>query len=240
MAPARAGPERGRPRPSIAPSGPAPPAVGNPARSRVYGRLTAGNRRSDGGIQGAKVPPSARADARVDSERREMDRPVRIAAACALFALAALVVASPAAAGPSRAPTAPSFTLPTAAGSVSLDSLQGKVVLVDFWASWCVPCKSSFPWMNAMQQRYGKKGLAIVAINVDKSRGVAEDFIAKHPAAFTVAFDPLGQAAKAFRVWGMPTSFLIGPDRSILFSRSGFDPKHAKDVEAVIAQACAR
>lgn len=139
-----------------------------------------------------------------------------------------------------RGATAPSFNLPTASGSVSLDSLPGKVVLVDFWASWCVPCKSSFPWMSAMQERYGPKGLAIVAINVDKSRKSAEQFLDKHPAPFTVAFDPSGKAAKAFHVWGMPTSYLIAPDRTVLFSRSGFDPKHAHEVEAMIAQACSR
>ena len=169
-----------------------------------------------------------------------MDRHVRIPAALALLAAVVLALAGATGAFAGPAGVAPSFSLPTAAGSVSLDSLHSKVVLVDFWASWCVPCKSSFPWMNQMQQRYGPKGLTIVAINVDKSRGSAEDFIAKHPANFTVAFDPLGKAAKAYRVWGMPTSYLIGPSRQILFSRSGFDPKHANDVEAMIAQACAR
>ncbi|HTM00851.1 MAG TPA: TlpA disulfide reductase family protein [Candidatus Omnitrophota bacterium] len=159
-------------------------------------------------------------------------------------AFLALIMLTPApmvhAAAPARAAVAPPFTLPTATGSVSLDSLQGKVVLVDFWASWCVPCKSSFPWMTAMHQRYGPKGLAIVAINVDKSRKSAQEFLEKHPAPFVVAYDPDGKTAKAYHVWGMPTSYLVDHDRSILFSRSGFDPKHAKDVEAMIAQACAR
>lgn len=153
---------------------------------------------------------------------------------------AALAVATPALAGaPSRA-AAPAFTLPTASGSVSLDSLRGRVVLVDFWASWCVPCKSSFPWMSAMHERYRSKGLAIVAINVDKSRKSAQQFLDKHPAPFVVAYDPSGKTAKAYHVWGMPTSYLIGPEGSILFSRSGFDPKHAREVEAMIAEACAR
>jgi thiol-disulfide isomerase/thioredoxin len=155
--------------------------------------------------------------------------------------VAALAAAPSARAGASpRGAVAPSFTLPTASGSISLDSLPGKVVLVDFWASWCVPCKSSFPWMSAMHERYGPKGLAIVAINVDKSRRSAEEFLDKHPAPFVVAYDPSGKTAKAYHVWGMPTSYLIAADRSILFSRSGFDPKHAKDVEAMIAQACSR
>jgi peroxiredoxin len=167
---------------------------------------------------------------------------IRSAPVLAVVLLAALVAeAPPADAGPSRGgATAPSFTLPTTSGTVSLDSLRDKVVLVDFWASWCVPCKSSFPWMSAMHERYGPKGLTIVAINVDKSRESAEQFLSKHPAPFTVAFDPSGKAAKAFHVWGMPTSYLIGPDRTVLFSRSGFDPKHAREVEAMIAQACSR
>lgn len=165
---------------------------------------------------------------------------VAVVGAAALIAALTIGGASPALAGGAKGPSAPRFSLPTATGSVILDSLRAKVVLVDFWASWCVPCKSSFPWMTEMHQRYAPKGLAIVAINVDKSRQSAQDFLSKHPAPFTVAFDPEGKMAKAFHVWGMPTSFLIGPDRTILFSRSGFDPKHAKDVEAMIAQACSR
>jgi cytochrome c biogenesis protein CcmG, thiol:disulfide interchange protein DsbE len=153
---------------------------------------------------------------------------------------AALAAAPPAFADARSGAAAPAFTLPTSSGSVSLDSLRGKVVLVDFWASWCVPCKSSFPWMSAMHERYRSKGLAIVAINVDKSRKSAKQFLDKHPAPFVVAYDPSGKTAKAYHVWGMPTSYLIGPDRSILFSRSGFDPKHAREVEAMIAEAVAR
>jgi thiol-disulfide isomerase/thioredoxin len=168
-------------------------------------------------------------------------RLIPIVAAASMTALLAIALGPPPAnAGAPGGATAPPFTLPTTSGSVSLDSIPGKVVLVDFWASWCVPCKSSFPWMNEMHERYKAKGLTIVAINVDKSRKSAEEFLGKHPAPFVVAFDPSGKTAKAYHVWGMPTSYLIGPGRSILFSRSGFDPKHAKDVEAMIAEACSR
>src|SRR5581483_7906899 len=78
---------------------------------------------------------------------------------------------------------APAFALPSAQGStVALADLRGKVVYVDFWASWCGPCKRSFPWMNELAQRYGKDGLAIVAVNVDKKRSDAERFLATTPA----------------------------------------------------------
>ncbi|MGE5175957.1 MAG: TlpA family protein disulfide reductase [Hyphomicrobiales bacterium] len=152
--------------------------------------------------------------------------------------LAAALLAPPASAAPAPGTRAPAFTLPTRNGTVSLDSLRGKVVLVDFWASWCGPCQHSFPWMSQIYQRFGAKGFRIVAIDLDKSRGPADDFLDQHPAPFTVAFDPDGRTAKAFRVWGMPTSFLIDSTGTILFSHSGFDPKHTADVEAAIQKAC--
>ena len=140
----------------------------------------------------------------------------------------------------SPSPHAPSFTLPTANGTVCLDSLRGQTVLVDFWASWCGPCKQSFPWMTAMHEKYAGKGLQIVAINLDKDRKLADAFLDQHLAPFVVAFDPSGKTAKAFKVWGMPSSYLIGADGTILFSHAGFDPKKTDDVERLIQQACSR
>lgn len=145
----------------------------------------------------------------------------------------ALASGAPAAGSP-----APRFTLATRTGTVCLDSLRGQVVLVDFWASWCGPCKSSFPWMRDVYQRYSAKGLAIVAVNLDKSRSSADDFLLDHPSPFTVAFDPSGATAKAYKVWGMPTSFLIGRDGTVLLAHSGFDPRRAGEVEAAIQKAC--
>jgi thiol-disulfide isomerase/thioredoxin len=135
-------------------------------------------------------------------------------------------------------PPAPRFALPGRSGeTVALDSLDARVVLVDFWASWCVPCRKSFPWMNALREQYGAKGLAIVAINLDKDRAAADAFLAKNPAAFTVAFDPAGQTAEAYRVSGMPSTVLIGQDRTILVRHTGFDSKHAGEIEAAIEEA---
>jgi thiol-disulfide isomerase/thioredoxin len=134
-------------------------------------------------------------------------------------------------------PLAPVFSLPTETGTVALDSLRGSVVLLDFWASWCGPCQKSFPWLGSMQARYGAKGLRIVAVNLDKSRGSALEFLEKHPASFTVAFDPSGKTARAFRVAGMPTSVLIGPDGGILYTHPGFDPDRTGDLESRLEEA---
>jgi len=136
--------------------------------------------------------------------------------------------------------SAPSFRLATPHGSVTLSALRGKVVLVDFWASWCAPCERSFPWMNALYDSLAPRGFEIVAINLDKDREAAYAFLARHPARFTVAFDPDGKTAEAYQVKAMPSSFVIDSSGSIVLSHRGFDPKKMGDVEAMIRKECPR
>jgi peroxiredoxin len=151
-------------------------------------------------------------------------------AAC-IALLAGAATAAPAAKKPSLAPA---FRLPATHGVATLDSLRGKVVLVDFWASWCAPCARSFPWMNALHDSLSGQGLAIVAISLDKERTDAEAFLAQQAPRFTVAFDPEGETAEAYRVAAMPTSFVIGRSGEILLTHAGFDPKKTSEVESAI------
>jgi thiol-disulfide isomerase/thioredoxin len=141
---------------------------------------------------------------------------------------------------PVQSPTAPAFELPGRLGTVSLESLRGKVVYVDFWASWCGPCRESFPWLRTLHQRYAADGLMIVAINLDKDHDAAEQFLEQYPAPFLVAFDPSGKTAEAFNVPAMPSSYLIGPSGTILYSHAGFDPKETGAIEALIKEAVGR
>jgi peroxiredoxin len=152
----------------------------------------------------------------------------------------AIVVLSAATASAGAPRRAPHFHLPALQGVVDGDSLRGQVVLLDFWASWCVPCARSFPWMSNLHERRAGDGLAIVAVNLDKTRDLADGFLEKHPAPFTVAFDPSGTTAEAFHVSGMPSTFLIGRDGTILESHVGFDPKKTAAFEARIAEALKR
>lgn len=170
--------------------------------------------------------------------RRPGDVFRRVSVGSAVLALTAMTVL-PVWAGASKR-VAPGFHLPAVQGSVDADSLRGRVVLLDFWASWCVPCARSFPWMSALHERRASEGLAIVAVNLDKTRDLADAFLEKHPAAFNVAFDPSGTVAKAYHVSGMPSSFLIGRDGTILESHVGFDPKKAAAFEARIEEALKR
>jgi len=135
---------------------------------------------------------------------------------------------------------APAIDLPTNDGRIKPADLTGKVVYVDFFASWCVPCKLSFPWLRTMHQQYAAKGLVIVAINVDKDRADARRFIGPAAPPFRIGYDPAGKTADAFHVEGMPSSFLISSTGSILYSHVGFTLKDAPKIEAEIRRALAQ
>jgi thiol-disulfide isomerase/thioredoxin len=129
---------------------------------------------------------------------------------------------------------APAFSLATDTGEISLSQLQGQVVYVDFWASWCGPCRKSFPWMNDLHARYGKQGLAIVAINLDTERALSAKFLEKFPASFVVAYDPQGKVAETYRVAGMPTSYLIDRQGRLHATHQGFREDDMPRIEAEI------
>ena len=132
---------------------------------------------------------------------------------------------------------APEFNLPGLLAAVELGDFKGKTVYLDFWASWCGPCKQSFPWMNDMQTRYSNKGLHVVAINVDQRNADARSFLKDTPANFTVVFDPAGQTPKTYAIRGMPTSVLIGPDGKVLSVHNGFKEEQRAELEQQIKQA---
>lgn len=132
---------------------------------------------------------------------------------------------------------APAIELAGQNGPVSLAALKGKVVYVDFWASWCGPCRKSFPWLNEMQAKYGAKGLEVIGVNLDKKRPEADKFLAEVPARFTIAFDPKGDTGWAYGLMGMPSSYLIGADGRILLTHTGFRDDQRKELEAAIVAA---
>ena len=117
-----------------------------------------------------------------------------------------------------------------------LQDLHGKVVLVDFWASWCGPCLQSFPWMNGLQAKHGSDGLVIVAVNLDQDRALADAFLKKVPAQFRVEYDQAGKLAKSFGVEAMPTSFLIGRDGQVHARHAGFRDKQREGREQEIVK----
>ena len=118
-----------------------------------------------------------------------------------------------------------------------LSEYRGQVVIVDFWASWCVPCRRSFPWLNAMQQKYADDGLVVIGVNVDKEPADAAEFLRKYPARFIITYDTNGSLAIAYGVQGMPSSFVIGRDGNLRDEHLGFKVKRQDDYEAAILAA---
>jgi thiol-disulfide isomerase/thioredoxin len=118
-----------------------------------------------------------------------------------------------------------------------LTAHAGKVVIVDFWASWCVPCRRSFPWLNAMHDKYGKDGLVIIGVNLDRERAAADEFLAEYTPRFSIVYDKTKELAKEYGVVAMPSSYLIGRDGEIRKRHYGFKVKKQDEYEAAIVEA---
>ncbi len=121
--------------------------------------------------------------------------------------------------------------------SLDLSQYKGKqAVYIDFWASWCGPCRQSFPWLNQMNSRYAEQGLKVIAVNVDSDRDDAIEFLAEHPANFQVIYDPKGTLAERFGIQGMPSAVLISREGEVVSQHIGFKKDRAEHYEQSIKQ----
>lgn len=109
-----------------------------------------------------------------------------------------------------RSPT-PDFTLPDPAGKkVSLKDFRGKLVFLNFWASWCVPCREEMPAMERLYQEFKDKGFVVVAVNLQDKRKDALAFVKELKLTYPVLFDADNQVGLLYGAWGLPTTYLIG------------------------------
>ena len=129
---------------------------------------------------------------------------------------------------------APEFKLEGQQKYIELSDYRGQVVYIDFWASWCQPCRKSFGWMNKMQAVYGKKGFKVIAINLDESRNNADKFLKQVPADFDVAFDPRGDTAESYKVRAMPSSYIIDKHGNLVHANLGFRGNDEEKLEIKI------
>lgn len=124
-----------------------------------------------------------------------------------------------------------------AADTFDLGQYAGKVVVLDFWASWCEPCRRSFPWLNAMHDKYGSEGLVIVGVNLDMERADAKRFLEEYPADFSIVYDANQALAREYEVVAMPSSYVIGRDGQLAARHMGFKVKQQDDYEALLVRA---
>jgi thiol-disulfide isomerase/thioredoxin len=161
----------------------------------------------------------------------------RMVGATLTLALGLTALSPLSAAALERGAAAPQFELQGLSDAVQLAKYRGKLVYVDFWASWCGPCRESFPWMNQMQEKYGARGLQIIGVNLDARNADARQFLAAMPARFVIGFDPQGATPRDYGIKGMPSSVLIGPDGKVLYAHSGFRDADRAELENKIQSA---
>jgi thiol-disulfide isomerase/thioredoxin len=140
-----------------------------------------------------------------------------------LSAIAIALTFASSAPGAAGAKAVPNVAVHAADDSlVSFERFKGQVVLIDFWASWCPPCKTSFPALDALAREFDHRGVQVLAVNVDERRRDADAFLNTHPHSMTVLFDAMGAAPLAFGVRGMPSSFVVDRSGTIRYSHMGY------------------
>ena len=137
---------------------------------------------------------------------------------------------------------APQFTLPSLQQDqpVSLQKFSGKVVYLDFWASWCAPCRTSFPLLNKLHQKLKGQGFEVVAINLDEDKAKAEAFLKEIPVEFTILRDAKGEWSDKYVVESMPTSFIIDKQGVIQNIHKGFTSDDINELEHKITELLAK
>lgn len=144
---------------------------------------------------------------------------MRAAVAAGALAVTSLGITS-AGAGASMAP---SFALPSRSGdTVSLAQLKGKVVMLNFWASWCGPCRQEMPLLEQMHKRYSALGFTLVGVNVDANSKDAEDWLSKTPVSFPVLFDRESKVSKLYDVSAMPSTVFIDRQGNVRYLHRGY------------------
>jgi peroxiredoxin len=137
---------------------------------------------------------------------------------------AALAIGLPALAGPSGAP-APQFTLSARSGrDVSLTQYHGQVVMINFWASWCGPCRQEMPLLESIYKKYNKLGFTLLGVNVEPDSKAADDWLQATPVTFPILYDKESKVSKLYEVAGMPSTVIIDRSGKLRVLHRGYKP----------------
>ena len=120
---------------------------------------------------------------------------------------------------------APAFQLGSNGGKqVSLDSLKGKIVLVNFWASWCGPCRKEMPVLEQLNRQYHNKGVSLLGVNVEPDSSAATDWLKATPVSFPILFDVDSKVSKLYQVEGMPNTVILDRKGNVRYIHRGYQP----------------
>ena len=136
---------------------------------------------------------------------------------------------------------APDFTLKAMDGkNVKLSELAGNVVLINFWASWCGPCREEMPLLNDLHNKYEALGFTVLGVNVEEQAAPAIGFINKSPVDFPILFDSKNSVSQAYKVVAMPTTIVVDRDGNIRYEHKGYksgdEKKYRKMVKKLVRE----
>ena len=153
---------------------------------------------------------------------------------CVAAALLSLVLTSPGAqAAPGSA--APDFTLKSLAGdNVKLSELRGQVVLINFWASWCGPCRQEMPRLDDLYQQYGELGFTLLGVNVEQDSAEAQRMLHDTPVTFPILFDSKNEVSKLYDVVAMPSTVIVDRDGNVRFVHKGYQPGYEDEYQTQV------
>lgn len=159
----------------------------------------------------------------------------RILTAC-LLALCSLAASAKELSGP-----APDFSLKNLKGeTVKLSDLKGKVVMINFWASWCAPCRQEMPLLEDMSKEYGKAGFVLLGVNLDEDSADAKDFLKTTPVTFPILLDPEASVAELYKNEAMPSSYFVDREGNLAYLHKGYRPGEEAEYVAVIKKLLAK
>ena len=151
--------------------------------------------------------------------------------AFSIIAMGALVASLAWAADAVKAP-APGFALESRdGGKVSLGQYKGQVVMINFWATWCVPCRQEMPHLEALYQRYNKLGFKLLAVNVEPKSDGVKKWLSETPVSFPVLFDTKSEVTKLYKVETMPSTVIVAKDGTVRYVHHGYQPGYEGDYQ---------
>ena len=149
-----------------------------------------------------------------------------------LWILALGIIIAPLALAVSSEGPAENFTLKSRSGeNIRLSEYRGQVVLINFWASWCGPCRQEMPQLEAIQQKYQHLGFTVFGVNVEQNRELADKVLRDIPVSFPILFDDANQVSKLYDVDAMPVTVLVDRSGEIRFMHRGYKPGYEHEYE---------
>jgi thiol-disulfide isomerase/thioredoxin len=154
----------------------------------------------------------------------------RLLMACLVSLMCVSLAGAAAVKGP-----APNFTLKSMSGkNLKLSEMTGNVVLINFWASWCGPCREEMPLLNALHKKYAPLGFTVLGVNVEEQLDGARGFLSNVPVDFPILLDNTNKVSKQYKVVAMPTTVVVDRDGNMRYLHEGYKPGDEKKYRQMV------